>query len=220
MNDAGIARAAFQGEYTLPEDIAEREARGERHAASVLAACKPNPAAAPLLRAAKNARSVAARVLWLQRAASAWAKPLEPLAACARGCTHCCHIPVAITDVEARLIGEKIGRPPAAISGAPSLSEVLAGGVVLPGTPVSTDRYASPCPFLRGDECSIYQHRPIACRTQVNLDVDARLCELRPGVEPKVPYADATVLKAAYVMAQPAARWADVRAFFPAPAPR
>jgi hypothetical protein len=33
-------------------------------------------------------------------------------------------------------------------------------------------------------------------------------------MEVEVPYADATLLKAAFVDLQPAARWADIRAFF------
>ena len=48
------------------------------------------------------------------------------------------------------------------------------------------------------------------------MDADDYLCALREDDVPvSVPYADATTLKLAYVLAQPAARWADIRAFFP-----
>ena len=41
-------------------------------------------AAQPLIHASQGARTTAQRILWLQRAASAWARPLEAVAACLR----------------------------------------------------------------------------------------------------------------------------------------
>ena len=203
--------------FDAPTELDPLEAQGARHAEAAVARCKPNPAAVGLIRAAQAARTVSARVVWLQRAASAWAQPLVAVGACSRGCAHCCHIPLAMTDVEARVIGSRIGRAPAAVVDGPTTDQLMDGAMALPGTPpLAGDPYASPCPFLREGSCSIYEFRPVACRTQVNLDASAALCELRRDAKPRVPYADATMIKAAYVMAQPAARWADVRAFFPA----
>lgn len=177
--------------------------------------------AARLLEVAQRASTASSRVLWLHRAADAWAKPLAALSACRPGCSHCCHIPVAMTDVEARLLGERIGRKPAKVAGAPGVEATLADAAQpwqLPGTPAPSAGYSDPCPFLALGRCSIYEHRPLACRAQLNMDVDAYLCGLRDdGVAVSVPYADAVALKAAYCLVQPAAKWADIRAFFPPP---
>ena len=178
-----------------------------------------SPHVSTLVAAARRSSTAGKRVLWLHKAATAWSQSLADVAACRRGCAHCCHIAVTMTDVEAREIGQRIGRPPAIVAGAPSTQEMLEHPEVrVPGGPGSEAGYDAPCPFLKAHECSIYEHRPMACRTQLNMDVDALLCELRPGGPIPVPYANATQLKSLYVLAQPAARWADVRAFFPRPA--
>ena len=185
----------------------------------MVARTQADPAAQRLLGVAQRAPTSTARVLWLQRASDAWARPLQAVSACRQGCSHCCHIPVALTDVEARLIGERIGRTPAVPPHAPR-GEAALGQAQVPGAPADDAGYTDPCPFLEQDVCSIYTHRPLACRVQLNMDADAALCVLREdGVPVDVPYADATTLKAAYWLAQPAARWADIRALFPSTKP-
>lgn len=77
------------------------------------------------------------------------------------------------------------------------------------------DFIPSPCPFLREGRCSVYETRPLACRTLLNLDDDDLLCRLVPGVEVPVPYAGAGEFKALYLLAQPNAELADIRDFFP-----
>lgn len=195
------------------EDLGARFAAAERHAQAVLKTAIPDGRAQTLLRAAQRAATVEQRVVWLRRSASAWAEPLDAVAACAPGCDHCCHIPVALSDVEARVIAKAIRRRVQVPTDAPTTDEVLAGAQ-LPGTPAPDAGYSAACPFLADKRCTIYEHRPMACRTQVNLDVDDFLCRLRPGQDVRVPYADASKLKGLYVIAQPKARWADLRAFF------
>ena len=122
-------------------------------------------------------------------------------AACRRGCAHCCHTPVAIGPAEARLIAERSGRPMAS----PPLSDRW----------VSAEYgYHRPCVFLRNGECSIHAHRPLACRTLFNLDVDALLCELIPGVTVPVPYLNLQALHLAYAALNLEGA-ADIRSFFP-----
>lgn len=201
---------------TPHEDVAairSRQAGMEDRVRTTLSRAQPNSHADTLLRRAITASSTSARVMWLRQAASAWAEPVAQVSACRKGCSHCCHIPLAVSDIEARLISQRTGRPMRAVPDAPSTGQVAAGST-LPGTPADDAGYTRPCPFLRDGECSIYEHRPLACRTHLNLDEDDFLCRLRPGMEVEVPYADATLLKAAFVDLQPAARWADIRAFF------
>lgn len=97
----------------LPDDVRTRIELAGARAAAQLADLPENPRAPQLLNAARGARSARQRVVWLQRWGSAWAEPLAQVAACRRGCSHCCSLPVAITSAEARLIGEAVGREPA-----------------------------------------------------------------------------------------------------------
>lgn len=132
---------------------------------------------------------------------------------------------MTISDIEARLIGEYLETRPLAVPGARSTHELLAQFEAghaqpdLPGSPVlAHDPYAQPCPFLGGHgNCTIHPVRPIMCALHHSLAPDASLCELQPGRTQPVPYANATVLKAAMLLAQPGARWADIRAFFASP---
>lgn len=97
--------------------------------------------------------------------------------ACSRGCSHCCHIQVLIAEDEADVIGKRIGRKPRKV---PHRERI--------DTKAFSFGYHNPCTFLVDGECSIYEHRPLACRIHYSLDIDALLCELGPGESPPVPY--------------------------------
>ena len=99
------------------------------------------------------------------RLVDAFDQAIQPLAACRRGCTHCCHIRVEMTALEAERLGEAIGRRPNTRHRYMPAEEGAYG-------------YDTPCPFLAGGECSIYAHRPFACRKHHSLDVDAMFCRL------------------------------------------
>lgn len=71
-----------------------------------------------------------------------------------------------------------------------------------------------PCPFLHEQRCSVYEHRPNACRTHFSLDVDDLLCRLIPGAEVPVPLADSRQLQFMILSGQPAALIGDIRDFF------
>lgn len=124
--------------------------------------------------------------------------------ACKRGCAHCCHIAVAVTPVEAEMIGAAIRRKPKQ-------------NVASAHRDYSTMEYGyhTPCTFLKNGECSIYEHRPLHCRTLINADVDGLLCELTPPPGPLVPYLDRTSYQAAYVGICRTFRSADIRDYFP-----
>ena len=70
--------------------------------------------------------------------------------ACKKGCSACCQMNVTVSSVEAESIAAATGRIAA------NLTESVAH---------SQDEFVGkPCPFLHADECSIYDHRPLACR--------------------------------------------------------
>jgi hypothetical protein len=84
---------------------------------------------------------------------------VAPLAACRQGCSHCCHIRVEMTQLEVEQLGQAIGRKP---------------NTKLRYLPHEDGAfgYDTPCPFLMDRECSIYVHRPFACRKHHSLDAD------------------------------------------------
>ena len=104
------------------------------------------------------------------------ARPVSP---CKKGCAHCCHIPVLITNDEAELIGRRIGVKPA---NAP---------VRYKGDPLPASGYDTPCVFLDAHgACSIYENRPLACRAYLVVDRDPLLCMHGEDGSNKVAYLD------------------------------
>ena len=133
-----------------------------------------------------------------------------PHVACKRGCAHCCYISVPISRAEAAYIGERIGIVPADVRGSEPRDE-------------RSFSYQTPCSFLRGNECSIYEHRPLTCRSAFNFDADNYWCRhenwSKPGAA--VPRPNFSVLRDAYMAASSRngepPEFADIRDFFPAP---
>ena len=80
-------------------------------------------------------------------------------ATCSKGCYHCCNVYVGVTGLEAYYIHQKTGAPIDFKVGKPPVYD------------------SKPwCPFLKNGECSIYEWRPMACRTFLSFD-DPYLCE-------------------------------------------
>ena len=89
------------------------------------------------------------------------------LSACARGCSHCCHMWTALRAPEALFLKSSI--PPARRE---ELKSAVAVAHAETG-PLSYDErfgLVRPCPLLHDDECSLYEARPIACRTTASAD--------------------------------------------------
>lgn len=201
-------------------DLAQRQ-RERAPLAMALAAAKLEAldaadTAGALVAASQRARTLTQRVVWLQRAASAWARPLEPVSACRKGCAHCCHIAVTISRVEATLISKATGRALAVPRSPVRLDmEMDAQALEVAQARLQQLKAPSPCPFLKESSCSIYEQRPIACRVLINLDDDDLLCRHVQGEMAAVPYADARSLKALALSAQASSEFADIRDFFP-----
>jgi Fe-S-cluster containining protein len=129
-------------------------------------------------------------------------------AACTRGCSHCCYIAVPITAMEAKAIGEQIGVEPCAVSNVPARN------------PMSFSN-KTPCPFLKSDECSIYEHRPLECRSNFNFDRDSYWCRYenwdKPGAAVPKPMIPPIALAYSLVSTgkAPEPVIADIRDFFP-----
>lgn len=138
----------------------------------------------------------------LYKIADAIGKEASQHSACRQGCSHCCHIPVAVTQTEANMLGKAIGRPALQILDAPSPSEDGYG-------------YHRPCTFLVEDSCSVYQNRPLACRVHFNLDSDNLLCKLIQGVSVPLPLVNMGKLQFTYVYLHGGEKVADILRYFP-----
>ena len=192
------------------EDLAQATAEAK------LAALPPIPARAVQegFERARRAPRAGKRLRLVLEAADAVLAPVAPLAACRAGCHHCCSLPsILIMASEARRLAQISGRPFRVPEGARSLSETLPAG----GAPDGGGQLlGAPCPFLVGGRCSVYADRPLTCRTHLNLDDDALLCERDPGRAAAVPYFDARAIWLATLTTLPDEPIADIREFFAA----
>jgi Fe-S-cluster containining protein len=100
--------------------------------------------------------------------ANRMAEALEPHVACKPGCSHCCHMNTIIYEHEAIRLAEVSGRKMARLPFRPR-NVAFAEGTRFSGTP---------CPFLVENRCSVYDDRPLVCRTHHSLREDASLCSM------------------------------------------
>lgn len=98
------------------------------------------------------------------------------LTACKNGCSHCCHMEVGAYQIEADYIAAGTGF---------SVAKAAEGFARSKGGWIDTNR---PCPFLKDDACSIYEFRPMVCRTHMSFEASNELCRPdNPDKERKVP---------------------------------
>ncbi len=171
-----------------------------------------------LLGAAQKAKP-SRKAEWVHRAASSWSAAIEHLAACRKGCCHCCHIPVVAFSSEAGILARVTGRTlhEPAVEDSILVRDLLSDRIPMEFKLPSFDRHdGMPCPFLRDGACTVYEHRPLICRTHFNLDDDDLLCRVIPGKPGMVPYADANAILAASLTILIDDRIADIRDYFPA----
>ena len=131
------------------------------------------------------------------------------VAPCKRGCSHCCHQATSIYRSEAKAIGEKIGVAPAS----PEPQQFGAAALAA----IRQKHRGVPCVFLKDGECSIYEVRPMACRTHFSLADDAKPCDIIGNSGANVPSMSFTWLHMpmAEVAIDSGDTCADIRDFFP-----
>lgn len=131
---------------------------------------------------------------------------LAPFMSCKKGCSHCCHIDVQITTLEAELIQMRQGIP-------------------AQPAPQFTHGHRDPCPFLASDgSCGIYESRPLICR-MYQVVGDPENCrhgrnqltyvDARKGHFGNDAFANLMRWLKHVVESNPDCRFADIRDFFP-----
>ncbi|MCR9255357.1 MAG: YkgJ family cysteine cluster protein [Alphaproteobacteria bacterium] len=98
----------------------------------------------------------------------------EPLA-CAAGCTHCCHLPVVTDAITVMAVADKVKSWPKAAR--KKLMDRLRERERKRGSMSETARrhHRAPCPMLVDGKCSVYEERPLICRSFNSFD--AKRCE-------------------------------------------
>ena len=139
-----------------------------------------------LLDQAAKAGTVAKRVTWLRKAADSVTGSAAPLAACRKGCSHCCHIAVMISRAEALVIAKETGAPLNPLAGKYTMANVDEDSESYKAA--TQEAFGKPCTFLKDDVCGIYSSCHLKCRLLLNMDEDALLCQLVEGSTINVPY--------------------------------
>jgi uncharacterized protein len=115
---------------------------------------------------------------------------------CSRGCAYCCRIQVLVSPLEAQYIEARTG-----VKQSPGI-----------------DKTDSDCPFLDNNICSIYPHRPFACRQHLALFDDPKWCRPEFGQKFAFTFLSRSKLKKCYnyiLAANGRQSWGDIRQFFP-----
>lgn len=100
-------------------------------------------------------------------------KAAEPYVACSKGCADCCKMNVMISQLEANFIERETGIKPTQVTSSLLHSQNEFIGV--------------PCPFLKGDSCSIYDARPFVCRKHLCFDTTSYWCDPARTLDVEVP---------------------------------
>lgn len=136
---------------------------------------------------------------------------LSPHTACKPGCSHCCYMNTMIDEHEAVRLAEVSGIKMKRLPYRPLALVYLEG-----------DQFnGQPCAFLVDEKCSVYEDRPLVCRTHHSLHDDASLCDMSipaalavrpPMYDPdilEIPYRE---ISAAHNEREP---WGNIAEFFP-----
>lgn len=197
---------------TLPEEVLAHLPAAEIAAEENLERIERGPGASKLKSLKTELRTtqtpsvpLANKVIRLRHIAGEWSNVFSAQTACASGCNHCCHIGTAVPRSEAKLISKAIGR---------KLTEPAEVFDIASSSRRSTF-FGVPCTFLVEGKCSIYAHRPLVCRTLVNMDNTDLLCRLVPGGQVPVPYLNTVEIQGYFAYLTQSEQFADLREWFP-----
>lgn len=135
---------------------------------------------------------------------SAVAREVAPHVACSIGCSDCCKMNVSISIIEAERLSHVTGRNLAVVR--------------RPVRHRSDEFIGIPCPFLRDNACTVYEHRPFACRAHYSFDDTAYWCHPDRSNAAEFSLLESGGAKQAYqaiVMKSRLSGFADIRDFFP-----
>jgi Fe-S-cluster containining protein len=151
------------------------------------------------------------KVIRLRQIADKVAAVIAPATPCRKGCGACCHDPAIISEVDAMLVAEATGTP---LASPRRLFDVAAG------EKARQDYFANyvgvACAFLREGSCSIYAHRPVVCRVHHSIEDTPAPCD--DGGRPAAVDLTEIYLGELRMMGR-MMLYADIREFFPPPAP-
>lgn len=116
----------------------------------------------------------------LHQATEELSRAIAPFVACQRGCSACCHYNVHLYPLEAELIEKREG-----IRRSKRLHPPL-------------DFTGVPCVFLKEDQCSIYDVRPMVCRKHVALTNTSYWCKPERSGSVQLPFANFSQVNAAF----------------------
>lgn len=216
-SDEAVQRAEYlvEGLERLAE--ANRQMRSEpvQKKLQILIETNPWMAAEPIgqdmVRIANENASIRSKRRKVIAIANRITSALEPHVPCKPGCSHCCHMNTMIYEHEAIRLAEVSGRKMTRVAFR-SRDLVAAEGEKFNGRP---------CPFLVNDQCSVYEDRPLVCRTHHSLREDAEQCRMNvptsrqirpPMYDPDILETPYLELNAVYNLTEP---WGNIAEFFP-----
>lgn len=142
---------------------------------------------------------------------------LSPHTPCKKGCSHCCHMAVLVSEHEAKRIAAHTGRAYQQLSN--DTSWMKDEQSCSDYQDAQCKRYMRvPCPFLgvKG-ECTIYKIRPMVCRTYHSIAPTNEPCKLGIAGEraKEVPMINLTEIDFAHAALSYEGRLGDIREWFP-----
>jgi len=105
---------------------------------------------------------------------------VDEVSQCGEGCSYCCHLIISISIFDAVNIAkgiEKLKDNERAICRAKAKINIQ----VNDKAKTDGDRWKErlPCPFLKENKCSVYNHRPIGCRATISQNRDSCISQFK-----------------------------------------
>lgn len=179
--------------------------RLDRESAANLAACQSafenNDFDVAAYKIAVSGKTVGAKYIALLNISDEMVKTVTPNSACRNGCSHCCNMGVSVHLFEARAISKATGR--------------RYDGKAAPVSGENISKYSGvPCPFLDAGRCTIYEVRPLACRTYFNMSDTVEICDIVSQPGQSVPTLNTKTFMEMSAVSL-GLQWSDIRDWFP-----